>query len=105
MSAVHPKLEQLVSEFRRLISTRIQEFAIDAESLGPLPDSAAIVRSYSCKAWLPVPGMHGGFSYQLIDDSPLEPKLRVSSWSRVVGGSEQRHEVTPDGSVLLDDDA
>lgn len=50
--------------------------------------------------WVPIPGMTGGFSYRLAPDDP--PRLIVESWSRVVAGSGQRHEVTVDGWDLVE---
>jgi hypothetical protein len=50
----------------------------------------------------PVSGMYGGFYYQLfMENNRL--KLNVKSWSRVVGGSGQEHEITEDGCVLTDE--
>ena len=52
-------------------------------------------------AWFPVSGMYGGFAYCLTArDGKL--LLVTDSWSRVVGGSGQRHEITTDGCVLVD---
>ncbi len=51
--------------------------------------------------WFPVPGMYGGFCYGLDPDRDHHV-LVVESWSRVVGGSGQRHEVTADGYELTD---
>lgn len=39
---------------------------------------------------VPVPGMYGGLSLQMHDGT-----LRAGSWSRIIGGSEMTHEVTP----------
>lgn len=58
--------------------------------------------SFNTKAWFPVPGMCGGFSYWFEEDGE-SPVLIVESWSRVVQGSGQRHEVTQDGTRLLDE--
>jgi hypothetical protein len=52
--------------------------------------------------WFPVPGMYGGFSYRL-EAAGVEAKLVSESWSRVVGGSGQRHEVTSEGSRLVEE--
>ena len=49
--------------------------------------------------WFPVPGMYGGFSW-VLHLEPDEPVLAVESWSRVVGGSGQRHRITRDGCAL-----
>ena len=57
--------------------------------------------TFTTEAWYPVPGMYGGFAYKLIerDEKPL---LVTSSWSRVRGGSGQRHEITTAGCVLVE---
>ena len=52
--------------------------------------------------WFPVPGMYGGFSYRL-EAAGVEAKLVSERWSRVVGGSGQRHEVTSEGSRLVEE--
>lgn len=49
--------------------------------------------------WFPVPGMYGGFSWVVHLESD-EPVLVVESWSRVVGGSGQRHRITRNGCAL-----
>ena len=52
--------------------------------------------------WFPVPGMYGGFKYWLeIDQLPV--RLVCESWSRIVGGSGQRHEITAEGTALLEE--
>jgi hypothetical protein len=52
--------------------------------------------------WFPVPGMYGGFSYHL-ETTGVDAKLVVESWSRVVCGSGQRHEITSEGSRLVEE--
>ncbi len=52
------------------------------------------------RAWFPVPGMYGGFSYWF-EENGDETKLIVVSWCRIVGGSGQRHEITAVGSQLV----
>ena len=52
--------------------------------------------------WMPVPGMAGGFHYWLARGAP-DPLLIAESWSRVVDGSGQRHEITPRGVALVDE--
>lgn len=51
--------------------------------------------------WFPVPGMYGGFSLRLLRPGP-NAALQVESWSRVVGGSGQRHLVTARGVQLVE---
>jgi hypothetical protein len=52
--------------------------------------------------WFPVPGMYGGFSYRLASTG-LDAMLISESWSRVVGGSGQRHEIDSKDSRLVDE--
>ena len=54
------------------------------------------------ESWLPIPGMYGGFSYKLTEIAG-EPVLVVESWSRILEGSGQRHEITGAGYVLLEE--
>lgn len=49
-----------------------------------------------------IPGMYGGFSYRL-ERAGEDPLLVSESWSRVIGGSEQRHEISPAGSRLVEE--
>jgi hypothetical protein len=45
--------------------------------------------------------MYGGFSYRLEGEGE-RAKLVTESWCRIVGGSGQRHEITAQGSKLVD---
>jgi len=54
------------------------------------------------RMWYPVPGMYGGFEYVLSERSG-KPLLTTESWCRIVGGSGQRHEITIDGCVLVEE--
>lgn len=45
--------------------------------------------------WFPVGGMHGDFHITLFGDC-----LDVKSWSRIVGGSGQRHLITRAGAIV-----
>jgi len=52
--------------------------------------------------WFRVPGMYGGFAYELrIVDG--EYVLTVESWYRIIGGSGQRHRITVDDCELLEE--
>jgi hypothetical protein len=53
-------------------------------------------------AWLPVPGMYGGFSYWFVETGD-QVKLISESWSRVQSGSGQHHEITASGSQLIEE--
>ena len=84
--------------FHGLIRSRAVEF--DLPELPEMPQLDVSMVTESEARWHPVPGMYGGFSYQLMErgNSLL---LSVSSWSRVVGGSGMRHAITA-SQVLLE---
>jgi hypothetical protein len=52
------------------------------------------------KRWFDIPSMHGGFAYWF-KGKGADIKLICESWSRVVEGSGQRHEITTSGSKLV----
>lgn len=53
----------------------------------------------SSPEWFAIPGMYGGFSYGLFDRGG-RPVLITDSWVKVVGGSGEQHEITPDQITL-----
>ncbi len=65
-----------------------------------LPELEPLLEMKTPRVWFAIPGMYGGFSYRL-EEAGVEPRLVTESWSRVVGGSGQRHEITPAGSRLV----
>jgi hypothetical protein len=78
----------------------------------PLPSLAAMLageaRDGFCPThsspdvwFFPVPGMYGGFRLRWIAGGP-DARLEVVSFCRVVGGSGQRHEITVEGSTLVE---
>jgi hypothetical protein len=67
-----------------------------------LPELRPLLTAEESNAWFPVPGMYGGFSYRL-EGEGAQAKLITESWCRVVGGSGQRHEITADGSRLIEE--
>jgi hypothetical protein len=67
-----------------------------------LPELEPLLELDRPRMWFPVPGMYGGFSYHL-DSAGVEAKLVSESWCRVVGGSGQRHEMTSEGSRLVEE--
>lgn len=72
----------------------IDQHAVALPQLGPpYPSEKA-------KAWFPIPGMYGGFSYWL-EGEGAQLRLVTESWCRVVGGSGQRHVITAHGSELV----
>ena len=76
--------------FHRLILSRADEGRL------PHPPNLPRLRHMRVDAkprWFPVPGMYGGFSYQLKrDDGGYY--LLADSWCRLADGSERRHRVT-----------
>ena len=67
-----------------------------------LPELEPLLELERPQMWFPVPGMYGGFSYRL-ESIGVDAKLMAESWSRVVGGSGQRHEITSEGSRLVEE--
>lgn len=67
-----------------------------------LPGLTAPADATDDQEWFPIPGMYGGFSYGWAGSSS-EPMLIVESWSRVVGGSGQRHHITAAGCTLIEE--
>lgn len=67
-----------------------------------LPELPPLLELQRPHMWFPVPGMYGGFSYQL-ETPGVDAKLIVESWSRICGGSGQRHEITTKGAELVEE--
>ncbi len=65
-----------------------------------LPELEPLLEMDTIDVWFTVPGMYGGFNYWLERDGE-EAKLVAQHWSRVVGMSGQRHEITSEGSTLV----
>ena len=93
-------LQAIERHFHALIRERAGEL-IDRHNV-VLPTLAVVGSSEKESVWFRVPGMYGGFSYWLEGDG-AETKLIAESWSRVVGGSGQRHEITDQGYRLVDE--
>ena len=70
------------------------------ENADKLPQIVDDLLGFDDPRWFPVAGMYGGFSYTLSENEG-KPVLRISSWSRVIDGSEQYHEITVDGVERL----
>lgn len=93
-------LQAIQQHFHAVIRGRVADL-IDQHSV-PLPELAPLLSAVEPKAWFPVPGMYGGFSYWL-DGEGEQAKLVTESWCRVVGGSGQRHEITAAGYRLVEE--
>jgi hypothetical protein len=74
----------------------VQEHALRLPELEPLLE---LRRPHM---WFPVPGMCGGFSYRL-EVTGVECRLISESWCRVADGSGQRHQITSEGSQLVEE--
>jgi hypothetical protein len=96
--------EQILLKIQQHFHEVIRERAgrlIDEQGL-ELPELTPLLHSKESKAWFPIPGMYGGFSYWLEGEGE-QVKLITESWSRVVDGSGQRHEITARESKLVDE--
>jgi hypothetical protein len=67
-----------------------------------LPELEPLLELDRPQMWFAVPGMYGGFSYRL-ESAGVEAKLVSESWCRVADGSGQRHEITCEGSRLVEE--
>ncbi|MEC4894778.1 MAG: hypothetical protein SAL07_15415 [Oscillatoria sp. PMC 1051.18] len=92
-------LLKIQQHFHQLICQR-SGIELDEKSL-KLPGLNELLQSQDTKAWFPIPDMYGGFIYRLQTQGE-EVKLITESWSRVVTGSGQRHEITAQGIYLVE---
>lgn len=94
-------LGAIQDHFHELIRKRAEEFRAQRQVTLPLLAPALWEeREKPLRGWFPVSGMYGGFSYRG-EGSGADATLIVESWSRVVGGSGQRHEISAAGVTLL----
>ena len=84
----HGVIRKRISKFKGVVTLALPKLE------HPLPTA-------DCPDWFPVPGMYGGFSYW-VERNGATTTLIVESWSRVVGGSAQRHAITSRSALLLD---
>lgn len=93
-------LSHVQAHFHELIRSRADDLIREHQLR--LPELEPMLELERPEMWFPVPGMYGGFSYRLSTEA-REVALISESWSRVVGGSGQRHEVTAAGVQLLEE--
>ena len=93
-------LLNIQSHFHDVIRTRVERL-VQAHALR-LPELEPLLELERPQMWFAVPGMYGGFSYRL-DSAGVEATLVSESWCRVEGGSGQRHEITTEGSRLVEE--
>jgi hypothetical protein len=91
------KIQQHFHEVIRGRANRLVE-----EHVLRLPELEPLLEMEDPKVWFAVPGMYGGFSYWL-EKVGVEARLVTTSWSRIVDGSGQRHEITSAGSKLVEE--
>jgi hypothetical protein len=96
----HDVLAAIQVRFHEVIRTRAARF-VEEQRLR-LPELEVLLELDEPEMWFPVPGMYGGFQYGLVTDAG-GARLVSESWIRVVGGSRQRHEITPDRATLTDE--
>lgn len=96
----HDVLQAIQHHFHAVIRGRAAGL-VDRHDLA-LPKLALPLPSEAEKAWFPVPGMYGGFSFWFEGEAE-DLRLVTESWCRVVGGSGQRHVITAQGSDLVDE--
>jgi hypothetical protein len=96
----HGVLLRIQSHFHEVIRGRIDR-ELPHHGLR-LPELEPLLELDRPQMWFPVPGMYGGFSFRLVTSAD-EAKLISESWCRVVGGSGQRHEITSEGSRLVEE--
>ena len=93
-------LLKVQAHFHAVIRGRA-EHLVDEQELR-LPELEPLLELEPSEMWFPVPGMAGDFSFRL-ESEGIHARLVSECWCRVVGGSGQRHEITSDGSRLVDE--
>jgi hypothetical protein len=94
-------LEEMQAHLHEVIRGRVMVLEGVLEALR-LPELGPVTEYSRATFWFMVPGMYGGFKYWLEADG-AQPKLVCESWCRVVDGSGERHEVTPEGARLVNE--
>lgn len=105
------QLQAIEGHLHALIRLRTQRLA-DRFRPTPLPSLAAMLAGEATDDFKPtggvpevwffrVPGMYGGFRLRWVADGP-EAELESVSFSRIGGGSGQRHRITAAGSELVE---
>jgi hypothetical protein len=90
---------KIQSQFHDVIRSRAANLV--AEHALRLPELEPLLELEHPSIWFPVPGMYGGFRYRLERDG-VDALLVTESWCRIAGGSGQRHEITSQGSRLVE---
>lgn len=96
----HGVILRIQIHFHEVIRGRIDRVLPDHRLR--LPQLEPLLELDRPQMWFKVPGMCGGFSYRL-ESSGADAKLISESWCRLCGGSGQRHEITSEGSRLVEE--
>jgi hypothetical protein len=96
----HDALQKIQQHFHEIIGGRIGELGVKAGLR--LPELEPMLEIEQPRMWFPVPGMYGGFSYWL-EGERENARLISESWCRVAGGSGQRHKITSQEGILVDE--
>jgi len=93
------ELKEIEEGFHILIQSRLSEFQVPLPR--ELPHLEGLRATKKNPAWFDVDGMYGGFSYYFLSRK-APAKLIVESWSRIIGGSGQRHLITQNSTELVE---
>ncbi len=93
-------LAQIEWHFHEVIRGRVERLVLKGGLR--LPVLEPMLELPEPKMWFAVPGMYGGFGYEL-RAAGATSFLTCESWCRVAGGSGQRHVVSAAGSTLVDE--
>jgi hypothetical protein len=93
-------LDAMQTHFHEVIRERAGQLC--SEHQLRLPELEPLLEIPRAPVWFAVPGMYGGFSYEL-EEAGERSCLIVESWCRAVEGSGQRHIVSAAGSTLVEE--
>ena len=94
-------VQDLEGHFHALIRSRVSDLV--AKYRLRLPQLECLIEMVDPSVTFQVPGMYGGFRYELRDVTESSASLQVWSWCRIVDGSGEHHEVTTEGYRLIED--
>jgi len=97
VSEVH--IAKLEAQLRKVVLGRTDDL-VEQNNI-EFPPLCLLLERESPMIWFPIPGMYGGFRIEL-RRAGESPQLIVDSWSRVCGGSGERHLVMAHGYALIE---
>lgn len=93
-------LTKIQYHFHNVIRGRAEKLILQRQLR--LPELGPLLELDKPEMWFAVPGMYGGFSFRL-EGEGATAKLISDSWCRIGEGSEQTHQITSKGSILMTD--